>query len=158
MCDVRYTILNQIGTWLVVVTGWLVVHFFTVMRERQKEIRELKSRLVERVLEIEKRSICFHQAQSYSYENGAWLVAEIDRVSKTLSRRPLSSLAVRPEVIKRFRQSITRRNFDFTSFVPQLSNSELIFAIFAGALDLTEELEKAYESRYLDSWWQLFRV
>jgi len=158
MCDVRYSVVHPMGTWVVIVAGWIVVHFLTVTRERQKEIRDLKSRLVERILEIEKRSIDFHQAEIYSLENGSWIIAEIHRASKSLSRQPLSSLGVKPEVVKKFRQSITGRNFDLSSFVPQRSASDLVRAISACAEDLSEDVERAYASKYLTSWWQIFRV
>lgn len=119
----------QIITWVLIVVGWLIVHYLTLTRERQKEIRELKSKLIERILEIENRSISFHQASSYSQDEARSLVAEIERVSSTIARKPLSSLAIEPKVVAQFRRSITLKNFDQSIFNSQSANSRLLHDI-----------------------------
>lgn len=148
----------QIITWALIVVGWVTVHYLTLTRERQKEIRELKSKLIERILEVESRSISFHQASNYSQDEARSLVAEIERVSSTIARKPLSTLAIEPKVVAQFRRSITLKNFDQSIFSSQSANSRLLSDISLRTETLTNVLEEAYANRYLNAWWQAFRV
>lgn len=149
---------TQIITWGLIVVGWVTVHYLTLTRERQKEIRELKSKLVERILAIEQSSISFHQASNYSQDGARLLVAEIERVSSAIARKPLSILAIEPKAVTQFRRSITLRNFDLSRFSTQSANSRLLNDISLGTEALADALEEAYANRYLNSWWQAFRV
>lgn len=149
---------GQIVTWLLVAVGWVIVHYLTVTRERQKEIRELKSKVIERILDIEQRAIAFHQASSHSADEARGLLAEIERISSAISRQPLSVLSVDPKARRQFRRSVTLRNFDLSNFHPQAANSKLLSDISLAAECLTNSLEQAYAGRYLSQWWQVFRV
>ena len=149
---------KQLITWALIVAGWVTVHYLTLTRERQKEIRELKAKLVERILEIESRSISFHQASNYSQDDARSLVAEIERVSSAIARKPLSILAIEPKAVTQFRRSITLKNFDPSAFSPQSANSRLLNDISLRTEALTDALEEAYANRYLNLWWQAFRV
>lgn len=150
--------MTQIITWMLIVAGWMTVHYLTLTRERQKEIRELKSKLVERILEIECRSISFHQASNYSQDDARSLVADIERVSSAIARKPLSILAIEPKHVTQFRRSITLKNFDPTAFGTQSANSRLLNDISLRTEALIDALEEAYANRYLDLWWQAFWV
>lgn len=151
-------VVNQVITWLLIVVGWVTVHYLTHTRERQKEVRELKTNLIERILEIERRSIVFHQSANYNQDEARALLAEIERVSSGISRRPLLLLALQPKVMRLFRSSITLKNFDPTSFQPQSATSKLLSDISLRTESLTAALEQAYAQRYLNAWWQAFRV
>lgn len=149
---------TQVITWGLIVVGWVTVHYLTLTRERQKEIRELKSKLVERILEIENRSIAFHQASGHNQDEARSLVAEIERVSSAIARKPLSVLAIKPRAVTQFRRSITLKNFDQSAFNTQSANSRLLNDISLRTEGLTDALEEAYANRYLHAWWQAFRV
>ena len=148
----------QIITWVLIIVGWVTVHSLTLTRERQKEIRELKSKLVKQILDVETRSISFHQASNYSRDESRSLVAEIERVSSAIARKPLSSLAIEPKVVTEFRRSITLKNFDQSIFSSQSADSRLLNDISLCTETLTNALEEAYGNRYLNAWWQAFRV
>lgn len=148
----------QIITWMLIVVGWVMVHYLTLTRERQKEVRELKSKLVEQILEVENRSISFHQAPNYSQDHARSLVAEIERISSAIARKPLSILAIEPKVVALFRRSITLKNFDQSIFSSQSADSRLLNDISLRTEILTNALEQAYANRYLNAWWQAFRV
>lgn len=148
----------QIITWALIVLGWVTVHYLTLTRERQKEIRELKSKLIERILDVESRSISFHQASNYNQDEARSLVAEIERVSSAIARKPLSILAIEPKVVTQFRRSITLKNFDQSIFTSQAANSRLLNDISLRTEALTNVLEEAYANRYLNGWRQAFRV
>ena len=145
-------------TWLLIVTGWVVVHYLTLTRERQKEVRDLKMRLVDRILEVERRGCLFHQAAIFSPDEAGALVAEIGRISAEIARLPLSTLRVPKKAVVRFRASITLANFDLTRFQPQPATSLLLSNISLAAEGLINALEHAYDARYLSRWWQAFRI
>lgn len=152
------SLVSQLITWLLIVAGWVIVHYLTLTRERQKEIRDLKSKLVEHIFEIEKRSIAFHQLPNHNPDEARNLVAEIDRVSTAIARQPLSLLGISPKVIRLFRSGVTLKNFDPSSFQSQPATSRLISDISLHTEALTYALEQAYSRRYLTEWWQAFRV
>ncbi|MCX7176016.1 MAG: hypothetical protein NT159_19250 [Proteobacteria bacterium] len=150
--------MSQLITWLLIVAGWVIVHYLTLTRERQKEIRDLKSKIVEHILEIEKRSIAFHQSPNHRPDEARNLVAEIDRVITTIARQPLSLLCISPLVLRQFRSGITLKNFDPSRFQAQPSTSRLLSDISLHTEALINALEQAYAGRYLNKWWQVFRV
>lgn len=151
-------LVSQLITWLLIIAGWVIVHYLTLTRERQKEIRDLKSKIVEYILEIEKRSIAFHQSPNHNSDEARNLVAEIGRVSTAIARRPLSLLCISPRVIRQFRSGVTLKNFDPSSFQSQPATSRLLSDISLRTEALINALEEAYSRRYLHGWWQVFRV
>lgn len=148
----------QIITWGLIVLGWVTVHYLTLTRERQKEIRELKSKLIEQILQVESRAIAFHQASNYSQDEARALVAEISRVSSAINRKPLAILSIDPKTVAKFRRSVTLVNFDQSRFTSQSANGRLVTDISLHTEKLTSALEEAYAVRYLDAPWQAFRV
>lgn len=149
---------KQLITWALIVVGWVIVHYLSLTRERQKEVRELKSKLVERILDIERRAIIFHQASNHCFDETRSLISEIDRVASAIARQPMSLLSIQPKLVRQFRSGITLRNFDASGFQPQMATSRLLADISLRTDGLIDALEQAYARRYLDRWWQAFRV
>lgn len=149
---------SQVITGVLVVSGWVIVHYLTHTRERQKEIRELKSKLVDRILAVEQGAFAFHQAPHHNSDKARALVAEISRVSTAIAMQPLACLAVEPKVVRLFRSSVTLKNFEPSGFQAQSSDSALLCDISLRVEALIAAIENAYANRYLSKWWQTFRV
>ncbi len=154
MTDARW----QAVTWLLVVIGWVVVHYLTVVRERQKEIRELKNQVVDAILRVERAAIAFHQSSGHDSDAARTLVTDLSRIGRTIGSPPLRILCVESKSVKEFRKSVTLRNFDPSDFRSQQPSSNLVSEITRCADDLILSIDNSYASRYLDKWWHCFRV
>lgn len=154
MTDARW----QAVTWLLVILGWIVVHYLTVVRERQKEVGDLKTQVVESILQVERDAIAFHQSAGHDSERARMLVTDLSRIGQAIANPPICMLCVHSRPVREFRKSVTLRNFDPTNFRSQHPSSRLVSEITRCADDLIAAIKNSYSSRYLEKWWQCFRV
>jgi hypothetical protein len=145
--------MEQIVTWCLVVFGWVVVHCLTVKRERQKEVRDLKSLLIEKIERIEQQATEFHTSDTHDFQRAQQLIGDISRVGKQLTGLQLKCLEVAPKYIRQFRQSITSKNLDKTSFEKQTPDSPVVRDIFTASTQLIDAIESAYTSKYFAQNW-----
>lgn len=148
----------QVVTWVLVILGWVVVHYLTVVHDRQKEIRDLKLRVIQEITEIETLAIEFHTAKDFDSSKAQKITSMIQRVSSDMTRPPLASFQNYSGVAKEFRQAITLKNFDASKFHSQQASSEIVTDISYAAEKITRALEIGYDNRYMRAWWQVFRV
>lgn len=148
----------QIITWILIVAGWIIVHYLTVTRERHKEIREQKSNLCSAIIEIEKNAIAFHQSLDFNPDLARNLMSSICRISNSISKPPLKNLRVAPDHIKKFRQSITLKNFEKRDFLTLEPNSRIISNISLSTERLINALDDSYSIKYMSRWWQIFKI
>ena len=129
-------------TWLIVIAGWVVVHYVTLARERRKEKRDTAKQIIGNLQDLEKLAHDFHRANEFDEFAAQTVSIRTERLIKTLARNPLSELRLPYELSKELRQSITRRNMDRSTFVPQETSSEIIRDIRNATDDLIDAIEE----------------
>jgi hypothetical protein len=149
---------QAIVTWFLVVVGWVVVHYLTVIRERQKDFAERVKTITATIYELEAEAIAFHESEIYDPSKGRRIVVSIDRIAKALSKPPLSKLLVSTAHTIALRRSITLRNFDKSGFTRQGEDSSIIAGIARACQRLIDAIDEGHTKRYLDAWWKVFRV
>ena len=153
MCD-----LSNVVTWLLVILGWVLVHYLTTVRERRKDIGEAVAGLVDRIYELEDDAIKFHKAESFDHFAARDIVTEVSRVSMDLVTAPFSALRIRPDLMKQVRRSMTLQNFEEARFKSLPANNQVIGKIGAAADDLARAVRGQYHDRYYSHWWQCMRA
>lgn len=148
---------HQVVTWLLVIAGWIIVHYLTVTRERQKEVRDEAKTICREIHELELRATNFHRSPTHDFGEAQAILSQMNRISSALASKPLSNLGVAPAEVRRFRQSVTLRNFDPRGFEPQTPDSALIRDIGLRSEQLAASVNECVARRYLDHWWQTFR-
>lgn len=146
-------------TWfsvMLIIAGWVVVHHLSVIRERQKEIRERKDKLIQTIYEIEKAAICFHQSGNFNEEAARLLLVSLLRISPEIKLLPFISKESKHFI--ELRRSVTYTNFDSSKFVSQQPTSKLVAKINQATDDLVTQIETDYSSRYLSGWSQSLRL
>lgn len=150
--------LYQLITWFLVITGWVVVHYLSAVRDRQKDIRELKLKTVQAIIDAEKLAIDFHTAGSFDLGKTQQLTSMIQRISTDMTRHPLATFQNYSSMVKEFRQAITLQNFDISRFQRQQASSKIISNINYATEQIIRALETGYDNRYMRAWWQIFRI
>lgn len=148
----------QYIAWVIIIFGWLVIHFLSATRDRHKDIRESIHRLFNTILEIESKAVKFHQSINYDQEAARSLLTEISRLIESISQDPLNHMPQPLQQVKQFRRSITLRNFDLSNFHPLPPNSPHIAKITLATDELKSAISLAYSTRYTSHWWQIFRL
>ncbi len=125
----------------IAIIGWVVVHVFSVRRERKKEWREFARETVKYIEAIEYRSIEYHIGEKRNFE----LEIEI--------KNTIDFLEVRINLIKKnlkfiydisyFRAAITLNNFETSAFAKQQRFSPLLQDVAWRAKELKEALYMA---------------
>lgn len=150
--------LYQLITWFLVITGWVVVHYLSAVRDRQKDIRDLKLKTIQAIIDTEKLAIDFHMAANFDLGKTQQLTSMIQRISCDMTRPPLATFQNFSSVVKEFRQSITLQNFDISRFQRQQASSKIISKINYTTEQIIRALETGYDNRYMRAWWQIFRI
>ena len=143
---------------ILIVVGWVIVHHLTVVRERRREILDLKDRLVDRIVDVESRAIAFHEASAFVPTAARDLVSSVTRIAFDIAEPPFSWFQINPGLVVQFRRSVTYRNFDSSRFRSQPADSKVILALSIAAEELARAINHAYFDRYFARWWQAFRV
>lgn len=144
-------------TWGFIVAGWVVVHYLSAIRDRHKDSRDIKDKLIGRIIDLEKKAIEFHQLDQHDSQKGMEILSDIQRISSALGRAPLSLLQIETDHIKELRRAMTLHNFDQGSFKQQPADSKIFPRINLATEKLTEVIESKFSARYLTAWWQIFR-
>lgn len=129
-------------TWILVIGGWIAVHFATLSRERRKESREAVSKIIDDLRLIESLAVVFNTSDKYDFSCSVSLIWRVDRAIKTLQRVPLKTLHIPTELLTRFRQALTT-NTDKSSFLAQAHDSEIVNEIHHITDELIDEIEVA---------------
>ncbi len=148
---------SNVVTWVLVVLGWVLVHYLTTVRERRKEVAEIVSALIDRIYELEERAVKFHSANTFDDFGARAIVTDVTRIAMDLVTPPFSVFGIAPERVKRMRQSMTYWNFEAARFSPQSATSDLIGKIGSTTDDLARAVRKKYHDRYYRHWWQFLR-
>lgn len=127
-------------TWLLIIVGWLVVHFTTLKRERRKENREAALKIVEEIKILEGMAVRFHSSEKFVHQDCDSLIWQINRIIRKLQRPPLKYLHIRIELMTRFRQNLTQ-NTDISTFSTQAHDGEVILNIHEITDELIDEIE-----------------
>lgn len=130
-------------TWVVVATGWFIVHRATLARERRREKRDSAKQLVSDLHDLEKSAREFHGAGHFDEYSATALAMRCDRMIKMSQRLPFDELKIDPGLLKSLRQAITCRNIDRSAFSQQAANSEIQRNIRIATDDLVDAVEEA---------------
>lgn len=126
---------------ILVILGWIVVHFFSRNRDLKKEARSFALETVKHITLIEEKSIKYH------------LNNERDINEEHIIKLKLNDLDSRINVLKKsikfkhdvsfFRSAITLNNFNSHQFTSQSYGSDIINDISFNAMILREALYKS---------------
>jgi len=141
--------LFQIFTWIIIIIGWYVVHYFTLKRENRKEARERIDVFLKSLHDIEVKAISFHRHNEFKEDIAFDLKYEIQRAISRLNRQPFCKFTINPRLLTAFRQAVTFRNFEPRDFSCQESASRILSDIASAVDDIEEQIEKEYERIYL---------
>lgn len=150
--------LYQLITWFLVISGWVVVHYLSAVRDRQKDIRDLKLKTIQTIIDAERLAIDFHTAVSFDLGKTQQLTSMIQRISTDMTRPPLVTFQNYSNVVKEFRQAITLQNFDISRFQRQQASSKIVADINYATEQIIRAFETGYDNRYMRAWWQIFRI
>ncbi len=122
-------LINIVGIFL----GWVVVHYLSVRREKEKEKRQLAEKTIGLIEELEKIAIDYHlhDGRLEASETDIWrLFAQIERY---LSRMRLDRNKDETLYLIALRQAIMYENFGPDYHGPQMKDSKIIREIRVAA-------------------------
>ena len=140
----------QIVPWVLVIVGWWFVNSQNNIREKRKEIRTLLDKVQSLLDEIESQAIQYHTSQQPSdlaFQLKRSLNQKLHNRLDILKLRSLNVKNCYP-LLKQFRQAVTLKNFDTSSFKPQNISDDLIKNIWVAKDKLSHELENSFASKY----------
>jgi len=141
---------SKIVTWVIVIAGWWLVNRQNNIREKRKEIRTLLDKIQSLLDEIESQAIQYHTSQQPSdlaFQLKRSLNQKLHNRLDILKLRSLNVNNCYP-LLKQFRQAVTLKNFDTSSFKPQNISDDLIKNIWLAKDKLSHELENSFASKY----------
>lgn len=139
--------IGQLGTWALVIAGWLVINRQHNRREARKEIRAQLDALRDALIELEQASETYHSAQSRSEADARRIKVLLQRVVYVVDRLNLLNRQERDIRVIALRRAITIQNFDTKDHIAQELSGELIAGINATVDDLVNALELAFRAR-----------
>jgi hypothetical protein len=134
--------------WLIAISGWFAAHAFSEARERRKEVKGQLEKCCDRLASIEKGAHTFHTNKEFDPALARELMAQLDRVERTISRVQFLSVAALQPYIIAHRQSITLHNFDRSAFLQQDPDGELVHEITNTTLEFEDEIDRQYQNHY----------
>lgn len=147
-----------IGTWIIIIVGWIVVNQQANVRETRKELRARVDLVQTWIFELVDLATGYHTGESGTldkYSNGYQervIKSRLDRVTRTVSSLGRSTLGKSPYSppyqAYYFRRAVTLHNFDTSEYKVQSPDSKLIGDIAMTAQSLMDSLEEAYSNRY----------
>nr|VFK23263.1 MAG: hypothetical protein BECKLFY1418C_GA0070996_11382 [Candidatus Kentron sp. LFY] len=160
--------LVNLGTWIVIVVGWIVVNQQNNARETRKELRARIDLVQTWTFELVDLATGYHTGESgiadkYSNRYQERVIkSRLDRVTRTISSLRKSTLGKSPynspHEAYHFRQAVTLHNFDTSEYKAQPPDSELLDDIAMTAQSLMDSLEEAYSKRYHPAWLRRLRL
>lgn len=126
---------------VLIIVGWLVVHFFSRQRDLKKEARSFALQTANHVTKIEEKAVAYHAApnRSESAEKELiLLINDLDTRMIILKKK----LKLKNDV-SFFRAAITLDNFNTHEFKPQSYSSQIINDISYQATLLRDALYRA---------------
>lgn len=132
-------------TWLLVLTGWIVVHIATLNRDRRKEKREISMQICMDIAELQSAAIDFHTASHFNARKSTDVAQQVERIILRLQKLPLSELNIPLARMITLRRKITKSNIDPTDFKSQPDESQIIFDIRNATADLIIFIEDTRE-------------
>ena len=143
-----FSFLFQITTWIIIIIGWVVVHWLTLKRETRKEVREGIDAFLKLLQNIEAKAISFHRADEYKGDIARALRFDIQRAIAGLDRQLFSKFTIPSSLRVGLRKAVTLTNFERGSFAPVLPDSQILNEICHAVDDIEQQIEKEYERIY----------
>jgi hypothetical protein len=137
--------IGQSVSWLIVITGWIVINHQNNQRETRKELRAAIDSVAKQIIDTEISAIQFHKKE-YSDSLAQELRIAIDRIDsriELISKATKDAYTLRRAIIT-FRQAITLYNFDRSNHQPEGDQSGIINDIAEASNTLIQELEQCF--------------
>ncbi|MGC5885696.1 hypothetical protein [Ralstonia pseudosolanacearum] len=138
----------QIVTWLLVIIGWVVVHFLGEARERRKEVRSELDEIFAELREIETAACSLHCAEAFSGIDGRHVLVSLESAERRILRLRLYDDHEFSRAIIALRQAISLENFSVGEFVKQDGDSPILDEISWTTGELIDALDSGYRMRY----------
>lgn len=148
---------SSIITWVLVVGGWVFVHFQNKVFQERRELRSALDKLILYIDKLKSDAITYHTVESEASSLLSNRVkSAIKNISSSIRRTELGSELVNSEVVA-VRKSITLDNFESNDYFPRGHSSALILEIIGSLDDLKDALEVRYVSLYRNSFFSCSR-
>ena len=138
----------QFITWLLVIAGWVVVHFLGEARERRKEVRSELDEIFAELREIEAAACSLHCAEEFSGVDGRQVLVSLESVERRILRLRLFDDLEFSRAIVSLRQAISLKNFGSSEFIKQDGDSPILDEISWATEELIDALDSGYRTRY----------
>jgi hypothetical protein len=138
----------QVVTWLLVITGWVIINYQHNKRETRKEVRAQINRLRDMLGELEELAKQYHTAAQHSEPEAKRIKLMLQRVSYELEYLNLLDRIDRDISMIALRKAITYHNFDSQKHVSQDLGGELMAGIYASVDAILNVHELEFRSRF----------
>lgn len=132
-------ITDRVIPWLLIVIGWVVVHYLSRHRDLAKRRRDFCSETRKLIEEIERQSIEYHTSTTRLHELEKAIKQSLDRLERRINVQK-AHLGITTQEMIHFRQIVTASNFETAQFSQQETYGKLINSISAQANELCDKL------------------
>ncbi|MCM2461047.1 hypothetical protein HGO40_11205 [Pseudomonas sp. CG7] len=136
-----------VGTWVVVIVGWVVVNQQNNRREERKEVKAAMGDIVELTDEITLKAIQYHKDAIHSDELSKLIRLQLQRLGFRIQHLHFHDDKLN-KAIYEYRNSITYKNFDSSKHLPMPDDSEIIEDIHHASDSLMHSLEDCFGRRF----------
>lgn len=138
----------QVGTWVLVVLGWIIVNRQNNKRESRKEVRGQLDQVSELLVELEEMAVEYHTAQQQNAKLARSIKHAITRLTNVVHYIGLADARDFNRRIVRLRRTITLKNFDSANHQPVVVDGDFLENISSAAQDLIDLLERRFMTKY----------
>lgn len=138
----------QIVSWLLIISGWLVINRQHNQREDRKELRTQLDKLIALLISLEGDAISYHLANEIESSSARNIKVKLKRVSHSVRHLSLGKVTDVNRRVISLRRAITLENFDTVHHTPQDPRSDLVDAINHSLDELVNYLEDAFRQKY----------
>lgn len=139
---------SNLVTWLLVVSGWLVVYQQNRHFQDRKELRATIDNLLTDINDLRNAAIKYHTEEASANQ---LLANDIKSRTNSLTSNIVDSLLETDEILDaltELRIRITFDNFESQQYRPQSHGSDLVILIYAATDDLRDLIDARFREMY----------
>lgn len=136
-----------VGTWAVVIIGWIVVNQQNNRREERKEVKASMSNIIELTDEITTKALEYHKKSEHSAELSKDIRLQLQRLGFRIQHLHFYDGILNRSIFE-YRNSITYKNFDSVDHKSVSDDSEIIEDIHHSSDALMHSLEDCFGRRF----------
>lgn len=127
--------------WVLIVIGWVIVHYLTSWRELNKIKADLAVKLVQKIVDLEKRVVEYHCGESRNEFEEIGILTDFSEVSADIPFVGCDSEQVSTAFVE-FKKKALLQNFRTKQFERQELVGSLILDVVSAGLDFRNVLKR----------------